>query len=160
MAVFLCRWPDGTCSIVKAKDKTDANIKLDEFDNADHADLFRLREFLIDLKLTDNGILELNMGTGCAGFGEDTIEQILEDAYPELDPALGSENEEAISEAVENERQRLRHRKKDLPEPKTELAKGVQRKLRSSAVVADRAVEREGTKILKKYQPPKKGKPN
>ncbi len=160
MAAFLCRWPDGTISIVEAKNETDANIKLDEFDNADKADLFRLREFLIDLKLTDDGDLEVNFDTGNRGFGDYTIDQILEDAYPELDVALVSEDKEAIPKAVESERQRLRDRKKDLPEPKTEWAKGVQKLARSSAAVADQAVEREGKKILKKYRRPKKGKPN
>ncbi len=39
MAVFLCRWPNGDISIVSARNKDDAIVKLDEIGNADHADL-------------------------------------------------------------------------------------------------------------------------
>lgn len=160
MAVFLCRWPDGTCSIVEAKNKTDANIKLDEFDNVDHADLFQLREFLIDLKLTDNGFLEVNSDFADGGFGEETIDQILEDAYPELNKAIMSDDKGAIPKAVEAERKRLWGRKKDLPETKTHWAKGTQKLTLSSAAYADRLVEEEGERILKKTRRPKGGKLN
>lgn len=160
MAVFLCRWPNGTISIVEAKNKTDANLKLNEFGNADEANLFRLREFLMDLRLTDEGALELNYEMGEVGFGDETISQIMEDAYPNLGEALDSDDEGVIRKAVELERNRLWGKKKNLPEPKTEWAKRVQKSIRSSAVYADRVVERTGDKILKKFRPPKKGKPN
>ena len=171
MAVFLSRWPDGTCSIVEAKNKTDANLKLDEFDNADHAELYRMKEFLMDLKLTDDGALEINHDEGTAGFGEDTFHQIMEKAYPLLKSVPLSDEAEQLSEgdpkyrqlvreAVKDERERLWGRKKDLPEPKTEWAKDVQRSMRSSAAYADRLVEQEGEKVLKKFDPPKKGKPH
>jgi len=171
MAVFLCRWPNGDISIVEAKNKTDANLKLDEFDNADHAELYRMKEFLMDLKLTDDGALEINHDEGMAGFGEDTINQIMEKAYPQLNSVSLSDEAEQLSEgdpkygqlvrkAVKDERERLWGKKKDLPEPKTEWAKGGQRSMRSSAAYADRAVEREGKKVLKKFNPPKGGKPH
>jgi hypothetical protein len=44
MPIFLCRWPNGDVSIVSAPNKDDAIEALDEFDNADHADISQLRE--------------------------------------------------------------------------------------------------------------------
>jgi len=171
MAVFLCRWPDGTCSIVEAKNKTDANIKLDEFGNADHADLYRMKEFLMDLKLTDDGALEINHDEGTSGFGDDTINQIMEKAYSHLNSVSFSDEAENLSEgdpkykrlvreAVKDERERLWGRKKNLPEPKTEWAKRAQKLTRSSAAHVDRLVEQEGKKVLTEFDPPNKKKPN
>jgi hypothetical protein len=35
--------------------------KLDEFDNADYAQIFKLHDFLVDFTLTNEGILELKL---------------------------------------------------------------------------------------------------
>ena len=51
MAVFLCRWPNGDISIVEARNKADADFKLDEFGNADQADLYQLRNFMMDFEI-------------------------------------------------------------------------------------------------------------
>jgi len=154
MGVFLCRWPDGTCSIVEAKNKTDANIELDEFGNADKADLYQLKHFMMDLTLGRDGDFLIN------GFGEETFDQIMELAYPKLKEVFGSDDKGAIQKAVESERKRLWDSKKNLPEPKTEWAEGVQKSARSSAAYADRLVEEEGERILKKTRRPKGGKLN
>ena len=45
MPVFVCRWRNGDLSIVVAQNKEEATIRLDEFGNADHADIFRVKEF-------------------------------------------------------------------------------------------------------------------
>ncbi len=55
MPVFLCRWPNGDISIAAARTKDDVIEKLDEFGNADHADLFQLRDFMVDFTLKDDG---------------------------------------------------------------------------------------------------------
>jgi len=56
MPIFLCRWQNGDVSIVSARNKDDAIVALDEFDNADHAEISELKEqFLADFRLTDDG---------------------------------------------------------------------------------------------------------
>lgn len=46
MPVYLCRLPNGDVSIVGACNKSDAIVVLDEFDNAEHAEISRLNELL------------------------------------------------------------------------------------------------------------------
>ncbi len=43
MPLYLCRWPNGDVSVLMARNKTDAIIQLDEFDNADYAEISRLK---------------------------------------------------------------------------------------------------------------------
>ncbi|SRR5713226_4702018 len=85
MPVFLCRCANGDTSIVAARNKDDVIVKLDEFDNADHAKIFQLKEFLVDFRLRDDGNQVLNYETGEYGFGEETFNEIMEKTYAELE---------------------------------------------------------------------------
>ena len=121
MPIFLCRWPNGDVSIVSARNKDDAIVALDEFDNADHGYISELKEqFLVDFRLNDDGQLELNE------FGESTLNEIMEEAFPEL-------------EKTQLERKRLWGKKKKTKEAKTEIGQRLQKELGAAAVVADRA---------------------
>ena len=155
MPVFLCRWPNGDISIVAARNKDDAIEKLDEFGNADHADLFQLPDFMVDFTLKDGGSLEL----GDPGFGERTLNQIMEKAYPELEETLMSDELERVQQgtpeyqtvirrAAEAERNRLSRRKKKVKEPKTELGKQIQKQTGAPAVMVDRIFEQVGKEVL------------
>ena len=94
MPVFLCRWPNGDVSIVSARNRDDAIVALDEFDNADDAEISQLKEqFLVDFRLSDDGQLELNQ------FGESTEGEIMEAAFPELEKTH-SEDPAIIRQAV------------------------------------------------------------
>jgi hypothetical protein len=77
MPLYLCRWPNSDVSVVQARNKTEAIIRLDEFENAEGAQISRLSDFLVDFHLGDDGRLEF--GT----FGEATEDEIMETAYPE-----------------------------------------------------------------------------
>jgi hypothetical protein len=153
MPVFLCRWPNGDVSIVSARNKDDAVAALDEFDNADHANISQLKEFLADFRLNDEGRLELNE------FGEDTLDGIMKKAFPELDKTFLSAARHApskaytvaIRQAVELERKRLWKEKKKVKQAKTEWGQEIQKQLGAAAVVADRAVERGAKEILKNF---------
>lgn len=85
MPLYLCRWPNGDVSVVMARNKTDAIIQLDEFDNAEYAEILRLNEFLVDFRLNDEGRLEL------AGIGEGTEIAIVDAAFPDLEATLMSD---------------------------------------------------------------------
>src|SRR5260370_40108327 len=80
MRVYLCRWPNGDCSIVSARNKDDGIWKLDETGAAAPEYLRVLHSCLIDLKLTDDGQLELER------MGDDTMDAI-DTAYPILTEA-------------------------------------------------------------------------
>ena len=146
MPVYFCRWPNGDLSILSAPNKEEAVIRLDEFGNADGADLVQIGEFLVDFKLTDDGVLELSE------FGEAAYFRIMEKAYPLLwetmlsDALMGlNENskkyQQLVKTAVEAERKRMRRVKKQLPKAKTELGRKLQKDHDLPAVKADRLVD-------------------
>jgi hypothetical protein len=60
----MCRWPNGDLSFVSARNKEDAIIMLDEWDNAETAEVRQIQNFMVDFRITDNGELEFQ------AFGE------------------------------------------------------------------------------------------
>ena len=58
MPMFMCRWPNGDLSFVSARTKQDAIVMLDEWDNAELAELRRVPDFMVDFRLNDDGELE------------------------------------------------------------------------------------------------------
>src|ERR671913_1913460 len=76
--MFMCRWMNGDVSFVSARTKEDAIVMLDEWDNAEGAEISQIRDFMVDSRLDDEGDLEL------AEFGESCRDAILKNAYPRL----------------------------------------------------------------------------
>ena len=154
MPAYLCRWPNGDVSLLNARNKSDAIVLLDEFDDAESAELYRLNSLLVDLRLNDEGQLELN------AVGETTEAEILKLAFPELAAKLGSdelinldnESDEyrvKVRHAVENERQRgSRQGRKRTRQPSTEVGKRLKQQTGAATVVVDRWVESVGEAIL------------
>ena len=70
MPVYVCRWPNGDCSVVLAQNEQDAIIKLDEVANPEGCSLIKLDEGQIHFRLTDEGQLELQ------SLGEETESRI------------------------------------------------------------------------------------
>jgi hypothetical protein len=122
MPLYLCRWPNGDCSIVLARNTEDAVLRLDETGAALPEYLSVMHSCLIDLALTDDGNLALE------NMGEDSLDE-MDDVYPILTEAhrLASnagENERSVSEraalisaAVRAERERLTERSEDAEDP-------------------------------------------
>lgn len=146
MPVYFCRWPNGDLSIVGAPNKEEAVIRLDEFGNADGADIVQIGEFLADFRLTDGGDLELSE------FGEATYDRIMEKGYPllwetMLSDALMGLNENSkkyrqlVKTAAEAERKRMHRAKKQLPQAKTERGRKLQKDHDLPAIKADRLVD-------------------
>lgn len=127
----MCRWPNGDLSFVSARNKEEAIIMLDEWDNAELAELRQIQNFMVDFGLADNGELELQ------AFGERVLDDIWERAYPVLSQArlnaptdsageLTLSGKEMIREAVRAERQKLGgKRKRKLAD--TEIGKSLQK---------------------------------
>ena len=88
--MFMCRWMNGDVSFVSARTKDDAIVMLDEWDNAEGAEISQIRDFMVDFRLNDEGDLEL------AEFGESCRDTILEKAYPRLLEATDCRARDAI----------------------------------------------------------------
>jgi hypothetical protein len=164
--LYLCRWPNGEFSLVKADDRKDAVVQLDEWAGAEPAWLVPVETCMVDFRLNDRGEIEL------AEFGEQTIEFIWDKCYPELDEVLsdedvlkhlsGKRNREAASKirkAVEHERKRLWNSQGRPTPAKTALGRELQKRLGTVGPVADRYVEIAATQILRTKKG-EKGKPN
>lgn len=166
--LYLCRWPNGDFSIVKARNKREAILLLDELGPAELSFLLPLQVGMFDFGLTDDGEIQLKE------IGEETLDVIFDHCYPELRDFLHSEAtgplhdgghtpaeveraRELLKQVVERERTRL----KDEPrsEAQTELGRDLQKQLGASAIVADAYVKQRARKILKATSA-EKSKPN
>ena len=82
--MFMCRWMNGDVSFVSARTKEDAMVMLDEWADAEGAEISQIRDFMVDFRLNDEGELELKE------FGESCRDSILEKAYPRLLEAIST----------------------------------------------------------------------
>lgn len=150
----MCRWPNGDLSFVSARNREDAIIVLDEWDNAELAELTPIRDFMVDFRLTDDGELELQ------AFGGRALDGIWERAFPVLSQArlnastdsadeLTRSDKETIRKAVQAERQRLRGKRK-LKLADTEIGKSVQSQTGAPAALVNRQVKQVTADMLKK----------
>ena len=167
MPLFLCRWPNGDCSVVLARTKEDAIIELDQVGNAEGCPITPVRTFQIQFALTDRGELALER------FGEGTQEEMVSFAYPLLETALDEayrdedcesyeslppDRSAAIARAVENGRSRIDLAETQTTEPQTERGRDVKNQTDMPTILIDRLVRQGATKTLKKFRG--RGKPS
>ena len=134
MPLFLCRWSNGDCSVVWARNREDAIVELDQVANPDGCPITEVQTFQAHFTLTDHGELVLD------GFGEGTKEEMISLAYPLLGKALQdacadldydgyeslpADRPAAIARAVEQERSRIDLGQTPTKEPLTELGRDV-----------------------------------
>ena len=162
MPLFLCRWPNGDCSVVGARNKNDAIGELDQVGNAEGCPITQVRTFQVHFVLTDRGELALE------GLGEGTGEEIISFAYPLLDNALSDAylgdgdydsyeklppaRRAAIAQAVEQERGRIELDQTQMTEPLTELGRDLKNQTDLPTVLIDRLVRQGATKKLKHFK--------
>ena len=164
--LYLCRWPNGDFSIVRADDKRTAVVQLDEWAGAEPAWLTPMDACMIDFRLSDEGEIELTE------FGEETADFIWDTCYPELDRVLtnndvlkhleGKHDREAakqISSAVEHERKRMWHVQKERTPAKTAVGRELQKRLGTVGPVADHYVQVAAGRVLR-TKGGEKGKPS
>ena len=167
MPLFLCRWLNGDCSAVWARNKEDAIVELDQVANAEGCPITQVRTFQVHFTLTDQGELVLDW------FGEGTKEEMLSFAYPLLDKALqdacddadydgyesaSADRRAAIAHAVEQERSRIELDERQTTEPVTELGRDLKNHTDMPTVLIDRMVRKGATKTLKNFKG--RGKPS
>jgi hypothetical protein len=159
MPLFLCRWLNGDCSIVWARNREDAIVELDQVGNAEGCPITPVRTFQVHFALTDRGELVME------GFGEGTREEIVSFAYPLLDKALqdayGNEGYDsyqppdrraAVLHAVEQERGRIDLDETPRTNPLTEVGRDVENQTDMPTVLIDRMVRHIATKKLRKFK--------
>ena len=146
MPDFLCRWPNGDCSIVSARTEAEAIERLDEVANAEGCPITRLGHLQIHFTLTDEGRLALE------GMDEATEDEIFEFCYPELDHALAVGSD--VASAVTRERERV-HEVSETPAraPATELGRRAKEQLDMPTTLVDRIVSDAAKQRLKSFKP-------
>jgi hypothetical protein len=83
MPLFICRWQNGDFSAVSASSREEAIELLDEVGNADVAEVFAAKRFMVHFQLkqqVDN--LEEPVPVDFEGFGEETYDMLCERVYP------------------------------------------------------------------------------
>jgi hypothetical protein len=143
MAIFLCRWPNGDCSLVSARTKAEAIERLDEVANAEGCPITQIEHLQIHFTLTDEGQLALD------GLGEAMEEEIFELCYPELEQALADGDDLAV--AVNRERDRVQVAA--VKAPQTELGQRAKRELDMPTTLVDRLVSTAAKQRLKSFKP-------
>jgi hypothetical protein len=163
--LYLCRWPNGDFSVVKAESKRNALVQLDEWAGALASWLIPLDTFMADFRLDDLGGMELKE------FGEETKDFIRSRCYPALEAVVATlaataekveystEEEEQIKKAVKYERTRLWNNQLEGPPAKTELGKRLQASMGTTGPVADHYVEMAAKHLLES-DAGEDGKPN
>ncbi len=167
MPLFLCRWPNGDCSVVWAPHKEDAIVELDQVGNAESCPITQVRAFQLHFVLNEQGKLILE------SLGEGVEEEILLLAYPVLDTALSDaygdgvydsyetlppDRRAAIAQAVEAERSRIAGDRTPTAEPLTELGRDVKKQTDVPTILVDRIVRHVATTKLKDFRG--RGKPS
>jgi hypothetical protein len=164
--LYLCRWPNGEFSVVKADSRREAIIELDEWAGAEPEWLVPMDECMIDFRLNDQAEIDL------MEFGEETMDFIWEHCYPALRALLSSDDAagsgvgepkagagEIIKAAVEHERKRLWTAPRNGSPARTELGRELEKRLGTVGVVADHYVEIAANEILR-TKAGEKGKPS
>ncbi len=166
MPLYLCRWPNGDCSVVWARTKEDAIVELDQVGNAEGCPITQIRQFQVHFRLTDEGKLE------CESLGEGTSERLFALAYPVLEQTLEKvygemdrnqevftpEQQARIQAAIEQERQRVRVKSEELAEPETEMGHDIKRQTGMATPLINRIVQQTAQEILKDFKG--QGKPH
>jgi len=161
MPVFMCRWPNGDCSFVSARNKSKAIEALDEIANAEGCPLSVVEDFMVHFRLEEDGSFEHE------GFGEATENTVWKD-FPILDETfnriyeeikggqLTREHMQVIGEAVGKERERVKAKK--MKQPATHLGQEIKKVMDVPTSIIDQQIEEVAMEKLKEFKP--KGKPN
>jgi hypothetical protein len=164
--LYLCRWPNGDFTVVKADTKREAIVDLDEWVGAEPIWLIPMPTCMIDFRLNDEGEIEL------ADFGEETADFMWDHSHPHLDQVRSSddvignsngdrkrERNKKMRRAVEHERKRLCVVQREGSPATTEAGRLLQERLRTVGPVADHCVQLAADQILRR-RTGEKGKPN
>lgn len=77
MPLFICRWQNGDFSAVSASSREEAMELLDEVGNADVAEVFTAKRFMVNFQLKKQ-VDEEPVPVDFEGFGEETYDTLRE----------------------------------------------------------------------------------
>lgn len=165
MSLYLCRWPNGDCSVVWARNKEDAIVELDQVGNAEGCPVTQLHQFQVHFRLTDDGKLafeSLSDETSAAifHFAYPLLEKTLSEVYGEGDinqETFTPEQQARIQAAVEQEGERVRVASKNIAEPETEMGHDIKKQTGMATPLINRIVRQTAQEILKDFKG--RGKP-
>lgn len=127
MGIYLCRWPNGDCSVVWAPTKKAAIIKLDEAGDADGCPITSLRECQVHFRLTDDGQLVMErLGEEMEAALWDFCFPVLNGVVPDEAPKRWSaQQRKAVRQAVRQERARVHA--EEVAQPETALGRDIKK---------------------------------
>jgi hypothetical protein len=83
MPLFICRWQNGDFSAVSAASRDEAMELLDEVGNADVADLFTMKNFMVHFQLkAEADTVDDPVPVEIEAFGDDTYDMLWKRVYP------------------------------------------------------------------------------
>lgn len=95
MPLFICRWQNGDFSAVSAASRDEAMELLDEVGNADVADVFTVRNFMVHFQLKEEADdVEELVPVELEGFGEETYDILRQRVYPVYSKASDEADED------------------------------------------------------------------
>ena len=150
MPVFLCRWPNGDCSIVLARNQTDAIEQLDDVANAEDCPTLTLSETQVHFTLSDDGQLVFE------ALGDETEQTIVEFCYPVLRDALAAGTD--VGQAVQIERTRGQEQRPEPEVPATEQGRRTKADFDMPTTLVNRLVSTAAKRRLRSFKP--RGKPS
>ena len=165
MPMFLCRWSNGGCSAVWARDQQDAITKLDVAE-AEPCEIGPLPEFQVHFRLTKDGSLEL------VDLGDETEPPIWRMAYPLLDQVeieimeereasgadeLTAAQQERVRQAVAHERERMSPvRPVSMNRAEDSASRSLQPGADAETRLVDEMIRDAGAEILRRLKRPRK----
>ena len=83
MPLFICRWQNGDFSAVSAASRDEAMELLDEVGNADVAELFTVKNFMVHFQLkAEADTVDDPVPVEIEAFGDDTYDMLWKRVYP------------------------------------------------------------------------------
>jgi hypothetical protein len=138
--MFMCRWMNGDVSFVSARTKEDAIVMLDEWDDAEGAEISQIRDFMVDFRLNDDGELgayrvRRKLPRFHSGESVSSSAQSNDQRTNDASRGITAEGTEMVRRAVQEERTRPLKPSRS-HEPATEAARELQIKMGASAAYA------------------------
>ena len=171
MPLFICRWQNGDFSAVSAASREDAMELLDEVGNADVADLFTVKNFMVHFQLkAEAHSVDDPVPVEIEAFGDETYEMLSERVYPvyskvsaEIVDALPSNGDvpkeirdtalEKLNEALVTERMRKRDSRKPKLSDDPEVAE-LQKECDTPRPIAEKIVKEHRRRIVAEMPSP------
>ena len=150
----MCRWPNGDLSFVSAEKEEDAIVMLDEWDNADVAELTQVQNFMVDFPLDRWRRIESSKpleNSHRTTFGTGRIRFLRKPSRAHVRPAQATSAHPAQRSAQLSRPRGCDSKARNKQNSRTRnLGKSIQSQLGASAALINRHVKNVAIEVLKK----------